>query len=389
VRSLAITIAIIGLVAPEATLADAPRLDSREYKLMLEPEHFIGDDPQDAIKQMADMIQTLIADHVSRKAAVDFSSNDFDLDDRRAVRFWDTAACDFDKNGFALRERSNLDDQGNTSGDRELTLKFRSADLFLVTQTPLPAMQGAKKPESKFEEDVAPLAVRTDTGMAVVADPPSIRSLYSRSTKQQVKGTNLPDTLEDAAELYPTLADTLVAGGAHEDMSGELTASEKFTEAYRLVTKEPLVAVLGSDHRLAARDAIDPHDIVGETFVSVSNTAPALRVVIDEYLRRSKLDIRPDHEVDNLAMAMSLIASRLGVALLPAYAQNFMPSSVTSRPIKGDVPTIDLVIGYNKANASPTLKLFLSRADDLIARVAKKFGGTVGGAEGSAHSRTQ
>jgi len=46
---------------------------------------------------------------------------------------------------------------------------------------------------------------------------------------------------------------------------------------------------LPSDHRLAAYDAIDPHDIVGETFVSVSNTAPALRVVIDDYLERSNL----------------------------------------------------------------------------------------------------
>jgi len=47
---------------------------------------------------------------------------------------------------------------------------------------------------------------------------------------------------------------------------------------------------------------------------------------------------------------------------------------VISRPIKGDAPTIDLVIAYNKANASPTLKLFLSRLDELIARVSKKVG---------------
>jgi LysR family hca operon transcriptional activator len=36
------------------------------------------------------------------------------------------------------------------------------------------------------------------------------------------------------------------------------------------------------------------------------------------------------------------------------------------------VPTIDLVIGYSNANTSPILKLFLSRVDDLIARVSKK-----------------
>jgi LysR family transcriptional regulator, hca operon transcriptional activator len=71
-------------------------------------------------------------------------------------------------------------------------------------------------------------------------------------------------------------------------------------------------------------------------------------------------------------MAMSLIASTGGVGLLPAYAQNFLPSSVTSRPLKGDTPTVDLVLGYKKSNESPVLKLLLSRLDELVARVSKK-----------------
>ena len=141
---------------------------------------------------------------------------------------------------------------------------------------------------------------------------------------------------------------------------------------FRTVTKEPLVVVMPSDHRLASHQAIGVHEIVGEKFISVSNTAPVLRTVIDDYLKRSSLDITPDHEVDNLAMAMSLVASTRGVALLPAYAQNFLPWSVVSRPLEGDVPTIDLVLGYSNANRSPILKLFLSRTDDLIARVSQK-----------------
>ena len=48
--------------------------------------------------------------------------------------------------------------------------------------------------------------------------------------------------------------------------------------AFRLLVKEPLVVVLPSDHRLAARKAISPADLVGETFVGVSHTAPMLRV---------------------------------------------------------------------------------------------------------------
>jgi LysR family hca operon transcriptional activator len=142
---------------------------------------------------------------------------------------------------------------------------------------------------------------------------------------------------------------------------------------FKTVSKEPLVVIMPSDHRLASHDAIGVQEIVGETFISVSNTAPVLRTVIDDYLKRSGIDLTPDHEVDNLAMAMSLVASTRGVALLPAYAQNFLPWSVISRPLQGDVPTIDLVIGYSNTNPSPILKLFLSRADELVARVSQKI----------------
>jgi LysR family hca operon transcriptional activator len=141
--------------------------------------------------------------------------------------------------------------------------------------------------------------------------------------------------------------------------------------AFRLLVKEPLMVVLPIGHPLAALKAISPRDLVGEKFVIVSQTAPVLRVVIDNYLKRSGVKITPAHEADHLAMGMSLLASTGGVGLLPAYALNFMPSSVTSRPLKGDTPTVDLVFGYRKSNQSPVLKLLLSRLDELIARCVK------------------
>ncbi len=142
--------------------------------------------------------------------------------------------------------------------------------------------------------------------------------------------------------------------------------------AYRVLVKEPLMVVLPGDHRLTAHKTINPKDLAGETFVTVSDTAPVLRALIDNYLKQSGINIKPAHEADHLAMGMSLIASTRGVGILPAYAQNFLPSSVTSRPLKGDTPTIDLVLGYKKSNHSPILKLLLSRLDELVARVSNK-----------------
>jgi LysR family hca operon transcriptional activator len=173
-----------------------------------------------------------------------------------------------------------------------------------------------------------------------------------------------------SSQYSPLLADGLLKGKID---AAFLRRERGVPElAYRVLVKEPLMVVLPSDHRLAALKAISPRDLVGETFVTVSDSAPVLRMVIDNYLKRSGINIKPTHEVDNLAMAMSLIASTGGIGLLPAYAQNFLLSSVTSRPLKGDTPTIELVIGYKKSNESPILKLLLSRLDELVARVSKK-----------------
>jgi LysR family hca operon transcriptional activator len=65
-------------------------------------------------------------------------------------------------------------------------------------------------------------------------------------------------------------------------------------------------------------------------------------------------------------MAMSLVSSTRGLALMPAYAKNLLPWSVVSRPLEGEAPTIDVAVGYSKANTSPILKLFLSRVDALV-----------------------
>jgi LysR family transcriptional regulator, hca operon transcriptional activator len=173
-----------------------------------------------------------------------------------------------------------------------------------------------------------------------------------------------------SSQYSPLLADSLSNGKID---AAFLRREKGMPElAFRLLVKEPLMVILPTDHHLAALKAISPGDLVGETFVIVSDTAPVLRAVIDNYLKRSGINITPAHEADHVTMGISLIASTRGVGLLPAYIQNFLPSSVTSRPLKGDTPTVDLVLGYKKSNESPILKILLSRLDELVVRASKK-----------------
>ena len=136
---------------------------------------------------------------------------------------------------------------------------------------------------------------------------------------------------------------------------------------YLPLIEEPLEVYLPRKHPLAHQAAVSLQEMAGEIFLSIAGSAlstsgrqPALRLAIDRFLKKSCVNIKPSHEVDNLGGIMSLIASTGGIAILPAYAKTFLPRSVTVRPLRGLTPKIDLSIGYRQSNTSPVLKLFLS-----------------------------
>jgi LysR family hca operon transcriptional activator len=172
--------------------------------------------------------------------------------------------------------------------------------------------------------------------------------------------TNIHVTV--SSDYSPDLAEALARGQL--DLAF-LRVEPGYDLEYHVVDREPLIVLMPNDHRLTAREAVRPQDLAGEIFIGGSNKATVLRAVTEDYLRRSGLDIKLDHGVDNMAMAMSLVASTHGLALMPAYAKNLLPGSVVSRPLEGEAPTIDVAVGYSKSNTSPILKLFLSRLDEL------------------------
>jgi LysR family hca operon transcriptional activator len=139
-----------------------------------------------------------------------------------------------------------------------------------------------------------------------------------------------------------------------------------------VVDHEPLIVLMPGDHRFTSREAIHPREFIGEIFIGGSNKATVLRAVTEDYLHHFGLDIKRDHGVDSTTMAMSLVASTRGLALMPAYAKDLLPPSVVWRPLEGEVPTIDLAVGYSKSNTSPILKLFLSRLEELRAPMPEK-----------------
>jgi LysR family hca operon transcriptional activator len=165
-----------------------------------------------------------------------------------------------------------------------------------------------------------------------------------------------------SSDYSPDLAEALARGRL--DLAF-LRVEPGYDLEYHVVDREPLIVLMPSDHRLTTKKIINPLEFAGEIFIGGSKKAGILRAVTEDYLRRSGMNIKLDHGVDNLAMAISLVASTRGLALMPAYAKNLLPGSVVSRPLVGEAPTIELAVGYSKSNTSPIVRLFLSRLDEL------------------------
>jgi LysR family transcriptional regulator, hca operon transcriptional activator len=166
-----------------------------------------------------------------------------------------------------------------------------------------------------------------------------------------------------SSDYSPVLAKALIrrkldaAFMRAEEQMGDLAA--------RRVRTDPLVFVFPSDHRLASQASIAPEEIVNETFYFPSKAAPVVRRVVVEYFGRAGIDLKPDHEVHNVVHAISMITSTRGVMMLPAYTRRYLPEQITTRPVKGEAPALDLVIAYHKANKSPILKLLLASVGKL------------------------
>jgi LysR family hca operon transcriptional activator len=136
---------------------------------------------------------------------------------------------------------------------------------------------------------------------------------------------------------------------------------------YRLLGREPLVVMLPSDHRLAGAAAVDVRDLAGDPYIGFTDVPHVLRDLVQTYLESRGHKLEPAHRIDNFAMGISLVASTRGFAILPAYAANYLPLSVVSRPLAGEAPSIELMLGYHRANASPVLRNMLGRLGETPA----------------------
>jgi hypothetical protein len=223
---------------------------SREYKIMLRPERFAGEEKR--LRKKAKKFWRDFEREI-RPVVVD---TDGDLDKmakRREIRFYDTPSRRLFKNSYVFRERVD------ESGKREVTLKFRHPDRYLAQARDLNA-RASDGGTIKFEEDIKP----------------EFQVLYSFSGKQIVRSGKKLNRMDDPAGLYPDLAKRLDEFDEREPIR---VVGETKTASGRVPFTANEVVLEGADFRIAASPKVEAE--CGLIVWYDRNGDPTLPVVVE------------------------------------------------------------------------------------------------------------
>ena len=139
--------------------------------------------------------------------------------------------------------------------------------------------------------------------------------------------------------------------------------------SYRPIADEPLIAMLPSDHPLASRETISPVDLESEVYVGSATASPVVDKLVKSYAAKTGINLDPQFDAGSLSSAISMVISTGGISLVPFYARDLLTPNVCTRPLEGDPPMIELLLGYSESNGSALLGRLLARADELAASV--------------------
>ena len=128
----------------------------------------------------------------------------------------------------------------------------------------------------------------------------------------------------------------------------------------RVVSKDPLVAVLPARHRLARRKRIRLEELAEEPFVFYTRSSgPAVHDTIVGYCRAAGFTPRIEQEAADVQTIVSLVAAGLGVSLLIGPTPPSNPDAVVYRELSDDLPPWQLSVAWSPDNRSPVLARFL------------------------------
>jgi DNA-binding transcriptional LysR family regulator len=129
----------------------------------------------------------------------------------------------------------------------------------------------------------------------------------------------------------------------------------------RLISEEPLMAVLPTKHRAAKLTKLNLADLRDESFI-VHRYTPSLFDSLVAACRKAGFEPTLGPSVPQLVTIVQLVAAEVGVSLVPASLQAFQIKGVIFKELHDVSPKTRLSLAWRRTDTSPFLKNFLECA---------------------------
>jgi DNA-binding transcriptional LysR family regulator len=149
----------------------------------------------------------------------------------------------------------------------------------------------------------------------------------------------------------------------------------------RPVSREPLIVALPETHSLAKEPEIDLRTLEREPFILPRRyEMPGLYGQVTEICRQAGFTPRAvQKDVWLMQTIVGLVASGIGVALVPASLRNFRRKGVLYRTVRGLSPTVEMGVVWRRGDSSAVLSTFLKVVGEVtrFANGKRESGGPV------------
>jgi DNA-binding transcriptional LysR family regulator len=176
-------------------------------------------------------------------------------------------------------------------------------------------------------------------------------SLYEMNPRQSVDA--LQDKRIDAAFFYLPF--------------GDVPPFEDPTLGYRPVSCEPLFVALPDGHPLAGQRQIELQSLADEPFILVPRYQRAgLHDTVVELCRQAGFVPKVVQETYLVQTSVGLVASGIGITLVPASLRNLQTTGVVYRSVQGSTPTVQLGVVWRRDDPGVILNSFLRVVTEVL-----------------------
>lgn len=130
--------------------------------------------------------------------------------------------------------------------------------------------------------------------------------------------------------------------------------------ASQQIAKAPLMAVLPGKHPLSGRASLHLKELAREPFIANTRSSePVVRNAFISMCHSAGFTPRITQEAGQVQTVLGLVASGLGVCLLPDFIKHIKRPGVKYIPLAGSPPTVKLAVVWRSGNSSQLVKEFV------------------------------